>query len=463
MEFQDFDVFVTDMREESADDRTIARFRIHVKDVETEGVETTLDVSALLDQLESWTSLKPTWSDIISVGRLLGDALFPTGRIREALLESLVKPRRRESRLRITFNMGPLSKYPWEFAVVPTEKGETTQHDILALNSQVSLIRLIDLAPLGVSSLKPVSPPLQMVMALSNPKGTPRLRLDREKKVIQESIGQSERVHLTCVDKAQATDYLAGLANVSLFHFAGHGSFEELPTAGEVSGKGVIWLEGPNNTSVSVDAPTLALKLADADVRVAVLGACLTAKHDDIHVWSSIATSLLKAGTGAVVAMQYAVEDATAIEFARGFYESLAMGFPIDQAVTKGRLAICEKGDARGIGTPVLYMRKSDGIIFPNLTNDPTLAAEREKTHVVVKLSAGLVEGELTGIDITTMSGGEAESTVNVDHVAAGGIVTGFKGGTLSGGNVNVTIITTTVEKDAKVVGVNLTDLTSFG
>jgi hypothetical protein len=70
-----------------------------------------------------------------------------------------------------------------------------------------------------------------------------------------------------------------------------------------------------------------------------------------------------------------------------------------------------------------------------------------------------LVEGEVTGIDVTTMTGGKADSTMNVDHVAAGGLVTGFRGGTLSGGNVNVNMTMTTVGKNAKVVGAQVTSL----
>ena len=45
----------------------------------------------------------------------------------------------------------------------------------------------------------------------------------------------------------------------------------------------------------------------------------------------------MREGIPAVVAMQYEITDTAALAFAAGFYEALARGKPVDQAVTKGQ------------------------------------------------------------------------------------------------------------------------------
>jgi hypothetical protein len=211
--------------------------------------------------------------------------------------------------------------------------------------------------------------------------------------------------------------------------------------------------KGEQGTYDVLSAPELAPRLAAAGVRVALLGACLTARRDDVNLWSSTAANLLNAGVGAVVAMQYAIRDTSAIAFAKAFYAALVMGFPVDQAVTRGRLAIFEQGDFRGFGTPVLYTGGGDGIVFPEFTNDPALKKEREQTHIVVNLSAEVVEGKVIGIQVGKMKGGEAKATVTVAKVGQGGVVIGFKVGSLTSGDVDVDLSVETVGKGATVIG----------
>ena len=78
-------------------------------------------------------------------------------------------------------------------------------------------------------------------------------------------------------------------------------------------------------------------------------------------------------------------------ENGKDFYEAVAAGLPLDQAVSAGRLAIMdlepepsEKNPEEMLtaqndfGFPALYMRSEDGLLFPELTNDESLAAHRE-------------------------------------------------------------------------------------
>ena len=70
----------------------------------------------------------------------------------------------------------------------------------------------------------------------------------------------------------------------------------------------------------------------------------------------------------AVVAMQYEITDRSAIEFSRSFYDAVADGLPIDAAVAEARTAVKMKSVLEW-GTPVLYVRSSDGRIFDVLAS----------------------------------------------------------------------------------------------
>ena len=68
--------------------------------------------------------------------------------------------------------------------------------------------------------------------------------------------------------------------------------------------------------------------------------------------------------------MQFEITDEAAITFAGEFYAALAGGFPVDAAVAEARKAIYIPLNDIEWGTPVLYMRSSDGILF-DLTQKP--------------------------------------------------------------------------------------------
>ena len=60
--------------------------------------------------------------------------------------------------------------------------------------------------------------------------------------------------------------------------------------------------------------------------------------------------------------MQFPITDAAALAFAGGFYEHLANGNPVDQAVAYGRESLhLALADNQEWGTPVLFMRVRDG------------------------------------------------------------------------------------------------------
>jgi hypothetical protein len=460
MQHEDITIMTTDVHEVQEDGKRTIRFRVQLPGRVSLGQESEFDVRSVRQMIANWETSAPSLPKVIELGQVLGDALFPAGHVRDAVLASLSAHRNRhDSRLRLILNLdGPLHTIPWEFALLHTEQGEATQNEMLGLMSQVSIIRQLDHTVPRLAGTRAADLPAQVVVSLADP--ADRLNLQDERKIVQDSIDQMKRVEVTYVEPATSGNLLGGREHVDIFHFAGHGDFVERPTPGTVVGKGALVLDDGHGNSEMLDAAVLAPRLVNAGVRVAVLGACLTAKRDDVNMWSSTAANLLNGGLGAVVAMQFTVRDASAIAFARAFYDAITLGFPVDLAVTKGRLAIFAKEDFRGFGTPVLYMSASDGILFPELTNDPTLQAERQRLQAVVTVEVTTVAGEVVGMEIGTMAGGDAEVNLVTTTIEEGAIAIGVIADVFTGGSLTTSASADRVEKHGKLIGAKLD---SFG
>jgi CHAT domain-containing protein len=106
-------------------------------------------------------------------------------------------------------------------------------------------------------------------------------------------------------------------------------------------------------------------------LRLVFLNSCEGARGSPRDAFSSTAATLVRSGIPAVVAMQYEITDRAAIEFSRSFYDAVADRLPIDAAVAEARTAV-KMGSALEWGTPVLYLRSGDGLIFniPPKTTD---------------------------------------------------------------------------------------------
>jgi formylglycine-generating enzyme required for sulfatase activity len=100
-------------------------------------------------------------------------------------------------------------------------------------------------------------------------------------------------------------------------------------------------------------------------LRLVLLNACEGARGSDRDIFSSTAAILVQRGLPAVLAMQYEITDRAAIEFSRTFYEAIADRYPVDAAVAEARIAV-NIGITNTLewGTPVLYMRSPDGVLF---------------------------------------------------------------------------------------------------
>lgn len=122
-------------------------------------------------------------------------------------------------------------------------------------------------------------------------------------------------------------------------------------------------LEDEDDTSHYADPDTLSITLAKTAPKVVILNACRTAQHDAANTFMGIAPALVTAGFPAVIAMQFAIPNETAARFARQMYHFLAMGLPLDTAITEARINVYAH-DKTFWAIPVLFMRAADGVIW---------------------------------------------------------------------------------------------------
>src|SRR5215212_3953017 len=288
-------------------------------------------------------------------GRELFEALLG-GEIRASYEESLREARRQNKGVRLRLHVRPLelSALPWEFIYDPSR-------DYLGLSSTTLLVRYLD-APQPAERLA-VMPPLRILGMVASPRGLPQLDVGREKRRVEEAtrgLRAEGMVELSWLEGQTWRDLQRALRRGPwhILHFVGHGGFD--PETEE----GAIALSDEEGRKDLLRATALARLLDDHfPLRLAFLNSCEGARGSDRDAFSSTAATLVRRGIPAVVAMQYEITDEAAIEFSRDFYEAVADGLPVDAAVAEARTAVSMKS-ALEWGTPVLYMRSSDGRIF---------------------------------------------------------------------------------------------------
>ncbi len=298
----------------------------------------------------------------MEIVREFGAKLFETifaGDIRTCLISSENEAKSGGNGLRVKLRLESpeLINIPWEFLY------DKSQGRFLALFEKTPIVRYIDVLS-RVEPLK-IKPPLAILVMISSPGDLPPLDVAREKANLEKAIQgllSDGLVQITWMQRATLpalADHLMR-KEYHIFHFIGHGGFDEK------NQDGILAMEDEIQRSYLVSGERLAVLLGNqASLRMAILNSCEGGRTSSKDPFAGVATTLVRTGSvSAVVAMQMAITDQAAITFANGLYNALSMGRPVDAAVTQARLAIFADSNDVEWGTPVLYMRSTDGIIF---------------------------------------------------------------------------------------------------
>lgn len=291
-----------------------------------------------------------------------GQALFDALMVREirSLYDTsrqLASVRGKGLRLKLHIQAPELASIPWEYLY------DARQGSYLSLSRYTSVVRYLDLQ-------QPIQRltahfPLRILVMLVSPTDRDPLDLEGEKRRLHAALDELEVAGLVQVTwlEGKSLDNLREAMHGGpwhVFHFVGHGGF-----AAE-SGEGVIALADQDGRTQVVSAMQLATLLSDhKSLRLVVLNSCEGARGNDQDLFSSTASTLALRGIPAILAMQYKISDTAAIELARVFYQSLANGLPVDDALAEARKAISVgKSGTLQWGTPVLYLRSPNGVLF---------------------------------------------------------------------------------------------------
>ncbi len=374
---------------------------------EPEPVRVELKLDAIQTDLDALEAKDIYVEDLIPLGKELLNRLLPAGPMREKFVAAVRQaPLEGGIRLRLLIRDVELQQIPWEYCYLQLTEGEVNRSHFLVLQPKISLVRHPPkegpLPNLGMSDQGSI----RMLAAMANPEapGIPTLKLSKEKRVLEKALGDFRVEGVTLkwqpvIEDVTEEELDAALTTKpDIFHFSGHGQFKDQDDWGSL----LLIKEKADRKPAYLAANALADRLAAAGVRLTVLGACESGRINGKSGWTGVAPALIAAGIPAVLAMQYKVLDDMAILFSQAFYLSLAAGLTIDEAVTAGRLAMLHKSSEKGVewGVPTLYLRATDGVLFPPITQKDSPSAENLKFSIQQVVEANLKGGTVEGIVI---------------------------------------------------------------
>jgi WD40 repeat protein len=260
----------------------------------------------------------------------------------------------RALRLVLRVRAPELASLPWELLYCQKLGGY--------LSMREPVVRYVDM-PEVVRPMR-AEAPLRVLGMTALPGTLARLDVDSERAALEVALrplGDRGLLQLDWV-QGQTVDDLSRqlLRGCHILHFIGHGSYD--PQRQE----GMVALADADGRQHLLHASALAALISVAQPRpqLVMLNSCQSGMGNSHDLFSSTAAVLVRT-VPAVVAMQFAVTDKAATRFSAAFYEALAAGRSVDEAVRVGRVAlIAGKDDSLEWATPVLYLRGGDAQLF---------------------------------------------------------------------------------------------------
>lgn len=371
LRYYDFDVWIDARGEEGYPLRASCSPQGEARDVAT----LEADVEPLLSLLGALGRGEAQAADLVRFGSLLYGAVFraPTGDV-EALFERSyggLRDREREGlRIRLRLEPPKIACLPWELLYSPRRER------FLGTTMDTAVVRYVEL-------LQPVRPlrvalPLRMLVLIPRGAG---IDAKAERAGLAEALrGLEKEVQVEVLEGVTRTRFSDALVEqrFHIVHFIGHGGFQ--------ADRPFLVLNDEAGGQDFLGSEDVARLVADhATLKLVVLNSCQGATLSASQPLVGMAAELVKRGLPAVVAMQYPIYDRQAVVFAREFYRSLFRGWAkgwVEVAVSHARRRL--EGEFPGdrvVGTPVLFTRAPEGVLFDlvsgSLFRDAPYSAKR--------------------------------------------------------------------------------------
>jgi tetratricopeptide (TPR) repeat protein len=323
----------------------------------------------------------------------------------QAMLRSVIqRTLKRRGTVALTFVFAPecneFVRYPWELL----HNGE---HFLLA-SGVFTLTRALSQPDMPAGCELPVHLPIRLLYIGASPMDLPALETVRSYEALQrglESLIEEELVYLNTLSTptfGELVRYLNSLGGAGVLnerettipcyaiHFDGHGAFGRLcpsEDCDELSDVGARTCRGCGTSLRGIKAQTylcfcdeeghsdlinteaLSELFLSSDIRLAVFSACETAtfrkekthhQQRKVAVDATLATALVTSQVPAVVAMPFSLQDDLSPTFMFHFYEALASGRTLEEALSRARQALLPIKQ-HGWFVPVLYRQVVEG------------------------------------------------------------------------------------------------------
>lgn len=298
------------------------------------------------------------------MGEILRKFLFP-GPIQELFSTTLNVSRvQGKDGIRVRINIhqesGELYQVPWEYC--------RDDKSFLSLNADTPLVRYMptNRAPAPIS----VPYPVKILLAWANPEDLETLDVQSEIDAVKDALAEFVDEGKVIIDELPDASPRTLVSKVRqspphIFHFIGHGKL--MPRGG-----GALALDNGRKSHVLLDGDRMLRLFQGDDTKLILLSACQsgatsdkTEKSSSSEAFMGLAPKLVWGGLPAVVAMQYDLPNIAAQPFMQTLYEFLALGKPLDTAVTEARIGLdFNILESPYWGIPVLFMRSPDGNIW---------------------------------------------------------------------------------------------------
>jgi tetratricopeptide (TPR) repeat protein len=294
-----------------------------------------------------------------------------------------------------------------EFARYPWELLHNGEHFLLA-SGVFTLTRALLQTDMPARYELPVHSPIRLLYVAASPTDCPPLETVRSFEALQrglETLIEEEKVYLDTLPVptfSELVRYLNSRGGAGVFnekdttipcyaiHFDGHGAFGRLCPADDcdelndasahtcnacgTSLRGVkpqtyLCFCNEEGRSDLINTESLSDVFLSSDIRLAVFSACETATlmNERIHhqqrkaaVDATLATALVTSQVPAVVAMPFSLQDDLSPTFTFHFYEALASGRTLEEALSRARQALLPIKQQSWF-VPVLYRHVVEG------------------------------------------------------------------------------------------------------
>lgn len=305
----------------------------------------------------------PSERFILNVGGLLFDELMQGG-IRDLWVEARAAMQSTHHlRLRLDLHSPAIAALPWETLADPRRRRTLAADRSIALVRTARDVDFVDRS----RSLQSRLPAKILIVAAEEPDNIDATtEIERIRASLAPLIpGQIELDVLVGRFDIHSLRRRLQESRPDILHVISHGEADGL----------YLW---ENDELALFNASQLAATLSLVDsVKLVFLNACLAGQPDDTTPFASLAQRLLQTGIPAVIAMQFAVLDRAASEFAGFLYEALVSGpcpgaIDVAMSIARSSLYISDP-DRIDYATPLLWLNAPDGMIL-NLASHSSIA-----------------------------------------------------------------------------------------